>query len=307
MKTLLTAIFIFFIFASLYLIRADFFISDNAEGKNNLSQNNRQITNNLSATSLLNSNIESNETSYKQCSLKVEAKTALIKYLNQNKNIFELNPNKHWSIASVSKLMAAVVAFEQIGETRRIKIDEASVATEGISGEFKEGEIFSSLDLIKAMLLVSSNDAATALAKSIGEETFIKFMNQKAQELKMSDTIYFNSSGLSFLNQSTPNDLVKLAGYIYNNHREIFDITKQTKEMITELGFQKSRDLVNINQFSGRNNFIGGKTGYLEESGKNLIALFNINNLPVLTIILGAEDAYMETEKILTCISPTLF
>lgn len=300
MKTLLTTIFIFFIFISLYLIRADFFVSDNAEGKNNIS-------NNLSAASLLNSNIESNETSYKQCSLKVEAKAALIKYLNQNNNIFELNPDKRWSIASVSKLMAVVVAFEQIGETRRIKIDEASVATEGISGEFKKDEIFNSLDLIKAMLLVSSNDATTALAKSIGEEAFIKLMNQKAQELKMSDTIYFNSSGLSFLNQSTPNDLVKLSGYIYNNHRKIFDITRQTKETIIELGFQKSRDLVNINQFSGRNSFIGGKTGYLDESGRNLIALFNINNQPVLTIILGAEDAYIETEKMLTCISLTLF
>jgi len=106
-------------------------------------------------------------------------------FKNQNKNIFEFNPDKHWSIASVSKLMTAIVAFEQIGANREIKIDEKSVATEGISGEFKEGDIFSSLDLIKAMLLVSSNDASAALARSIGEETFVKLMNQKAQELMM--------------------------------------------------------------------------------------------------------------------------
>ena len=115
MKALLTTISIFFIFISLYLIRADIFISDNAEGKNNFS-------NNLNAASLLNSNIESNETSYKQCSLKVEAKAALIKYLNQNKNIFELNVDKRWSIASISKLMATIVVLEQIGANREIKI-----------------------------------------------------------------------------------------------------------------------------------------------------------------------------------------
>ena len=307
MKTLLTAIFIFFIFTSLYLIRADFFISDSAEGKNNSFQNNQQATDNLIAVNTLNGNIKNNETPYAHCSFKIEAKAALIKYLNQSKNIFEFNPNKHWSIASVSKLMTAIVAFEQIGANREIKIDEKSVATEGISGEFKEGDIFSSLDLIKAMLLVSSNDAATALAESISEETFVKLMNQKAQELKMSNTIYFNPSGLSFLNQSTPNDLAKLANYIYNDRRKIFDITKQKEMPIKEISFQKTRNLANINQLSGRNDFIGGKTGYLDESGRNLISLFNINNQPILTIILGAEDAYKETEKMLTCISPTPF
>lgn len=307
MKTLLTATFIFFIFISLYLIRVDFFVSDNAEGKNNFFQNNQQATDNLSAASLLNSNIESNKTSYKQCSLKVEAKAALIKYLNQNKNIFELNTDKHWSIASISKLMAAIVVFEQVGAIKEIKIREEDVATSGTAGDFKKDEVFTSLDLIKAMLLVSSNDAATALARTIGEEIFVKLMNQKAQELKMSDTIFFNPSGLSFLNQSTSNDLAKLAGHIYNNHKEIFNITKQKETAIIELGFQKSRDLVNINQLSGHSDFLGGKTGYLEESGRNLIALFNMNNQPVLTIVLGAEDAYRETEKMLTCISPTLF
>ena len=123
----------------------------------------------------------------------------------------------------------------------------------------------------------------------------------------MSNTIYFNPSGLSFLNQSTPNDLAKLANYIYNDRRKIFDITKQKEMPIKEISFQKTRNLANINQLSGRNDFIGGKTGYLDESGRNLISLFNINNQPILTIILGAEDAYKETEKMLTCISPTPF
>ena len=315
MKTLLTAIFIFFIFISLYLIKADFFFSDSAEGKNNFSRNSRQTADNLSAASVLSGNIEINKASYKQCALKIEAKAALIKYLNKNESIFELNPDKHWSIASISKLMTAVVAFEQIGANREIKFDEGSIATEGIYGEFKEGEIFNSSDLIKAILLVSSNDAAMALAESIGEKAFVKLMNQKARELKMSDTVFFNPSGLSFLNQSTPNDLVKLAAYIYNNRREIFDITRQTEMPIIEIGFKKTRNLVNINQISGRNDFIsgslieflGGKTGYLNESGRNLISLFSVNNQLVLTIILGAEDAYKETEKMLICISPTLF
>lgn len=302
MKKTLTLIFIFFIFISLYLVRIDFFNSNNAESKSDLSDNNLQVSDNLSANSFLNNNIEIDTKYSKECSLKIDAKTGLLKYLDHNKNIFELNPDKHWSIASISKLMTAIIAFEQIGLNQNIILDEKSIATEGISGDFKEGEIFSSFDLIKVMLLVSSNDAAKALAESIGEETFIKLMNQKARELKMFDTIFFNPSGLSFLNQSNPNDLAKLARYIYNNHREIFDITRQKETAITELGFKKTRNFANINLLAGRSDFIGGKTGYLDESGRNLIALFNINNQDILTIILGAEDAYKETEKMLECL-----
>ncbi|MEK7553127.1 MAG: hypothetical protein AAB504_00325, partial [Patescibacteria group bacterium] len=145
------------------------------------------------------------------------------------------------------------------------------------------------------------NDAAVALAEEEGKENFSALMNQKAKELGMKDTYYEESTGLSFLNQSTADDLTKLAAYIYNNHPQILEISRQKQVEITELKSKKSRKLLNINRLAGQPDFIGGKTGYIDESGRNLVAFFNKDNKIILTVVLGAENAFDETKKMLNC------
>ena len=235
----------------------------------------------------------------KETSLK--SRTALIKYIDYNFNLFAFNSQKRWPIASVSKLMTSVIALEKIGKEKEITISASAVATEGTTGGFKEGEIFKIEDLIKAMMVVSSNDAAVALAEEEGKENFSALMNQKAKELGMKDTYYEESTGLSFLNQSTADDLTKLAAYIYNNHPQILEISRQKQVEITELKSKKSRKLLNINRLAGQPDFIGGKTGYIDESGRNLVAFFNKDNKIILTVVLGAENAFDETKKMLNC------
>jgi len=235
----------------------------------------------------------------KETSLK--SRTALIKYIDYNFNLFAFNSQKRWPIASVSKLMTAVIILEKIGAEKEITINASAVATEGTTGAFKAGEIFKAEDLIKAMMVVSSNDAAVALAEDFGKENFAVIMNQKAKELGMNDTYYEESTGLSFLNQSTADDLTKLATYIYNNYPQILEISRQKEVVIKELKSQKSRKLLNINRFAGSPDFIGGKTGYIDESGRNLVAFFNKDNKTVLTVVLGAENAFDETKKMINC------
>jgi D-alanyl-D-alanine carboxypeptidase (penicillin-binding protein 5/6) len=231
----------------------------------------------------------------------LKTRTALIKYLDYNFNLFDFNSQKRWPIASVSKLMTSVIALEKLGAEKEIEIGASAVATEGTTGGFKAGEIFKVEDLIKAMMIVSSNDAAIALAEKLDKENFSALMNQKAKELGMNDTYYEEPSGLSFLNQSTANDLIKLANYIYNNHPLILEISRQKEIEITELKSKKSRKLLNIDRFAGQPDFIGGKTGYIDESGRNLIAFFNKNGKIVLTVVLGAENAFDETKKLISC------
>jgi len=240
-----------------------------------------------------------------KCDLEKEAslksRTALIKYIDYNFNLFAFNSQKRWPIASISKLMTSVIALEKIGVEKEITISASAVATEGTTGAFKAGEIFKAEDLIKAMMVVSSNDAAVALAEDSGKENFAGMMNQKAKELGMNDTYYEESTGLSFLNQSTADDLTKLAAYIYNNHPQILEISRQKEAVIKELKSQKSRKLLNINRFAGSSDFIGGKTGYIDESGRNLVAFFNKDNKIILTVVLGAENAFDETKKMINC------
>ena len=227
------------------------------------------------------------------------SKAMLMKYLDYNFNVFELNPEKRWPIASLSKLMTALVAIEKIDSDKEIIMTEKAVSSDGTVGDFKAGEIFKIRDLIKAMLVGSSNDAAVAIAEDFGERDFINEMQKKAAELKMFQTAYWESTGLSVVNQSTVNDLAKLVTYIYFNHPEILEISRQKETELTELKSNTSRKLLSINKFAGEPDFIGGKTGYIEEAlGRNLIALFEINGKTVLTITLGADDSFEETARL---------
>jgi D-alanyl-D-alanine carboxypeptidase (penicillin-binding protein 5/6) len=226
------------------------------------------------------------------------SKAILIKYLDYSSNVFEFNPEKRWPIASLSKLMTAVVASERMDLDKKITITEKALSAEGTAGDFKLGEVFKVSDLIKAMLVVSSNDAAIAIAEDFGEKEFINEMQKKASELKMFQTTYLEPSGLSFVNQSTVNDLAKLATYIYFNHPELLQISRQRETEILELNSNTQKKLLSINKFAGEPDFIGGKTGYIDEAGRNLIALFEINGKTVLTITLGADDSFAETERL---------
>ena len=233
-------------------------------------------------------------------SFEIKSKAALIKYMdyNYNRDVFSKNADERWPIASVSKLMTAVAALETIGWEQKVSVSEKAVATEGIAGNLQANEIYSVRDLIKAMLITSSNDAAVALSEAVGEKEFIDAMQKKARELGMLQTTYLEPTGLSFVNQSTANDLSKLVDYIYQNEPELFKISRMRQAQITDLKSGKTKTLDNINSFAGQNDFLGGKTGYIDESGRNLVALFDIDGRKVLTVTLGSEDSFAETDKL---------
>jgi len=129
------------------------------------------------------------------------SKAIVVKYLDSDKDIFELNPEKRWPIASLSKLMVSLISFEKIDPEKEIIMSKEAVAVEGEAGSFKADETFTVGDLIKAMLVASSNDAAMALTESFGTKDFIDEMQRKAVELKMFQTTYLEPTGLSFINQ----------------------------------------------------------------------------------------------------------
>ncbi len=229
-------------------------------------------------------------------------KAALVKQLSplmdSEQVVFELNSGSRWPIASLTKLMTSVVTAEKIDLDKEITMSAKAIAVEGIAGGFGVGEIYKTGDLIKAMLVSSSNDAAAAIIENFGEKEFIDEMQKKAAELKMFQTSYLEPTGLSFINQSTANDLSKLINYVRQNHPELLKISRKKEIEIFELKSKKSRKLLSVNRFAGQPDFIGGKTGYIEESGRNLIALFDINGKIILSIVLGADDSFKETEKI---------
>lgn len=232
------------------------------------------------------------------------SEAVLVKNLQQfpsaSQTIFQLNSNKRWPVASLSKLMTATIAFEKMDLNEEIIFSEKAISIEGTIGNFKVGEKFKLGDLIKAMLILSSNNAAYAIAENYegGQQNFINEMQRKAAELKMFSTSYLEPTGLSFINQSTADDLAKLMEYIYVAHPEILEISRQKETQILELNSGKRRSLTNIDRFAGDSDFIGGKTGFIDESGRNLVGIFDINGTKILTITLGSEDAFAQTTKL---------
>ncbi len=234
--------------------------------------------------------------------LSLSAHLALIRFLNDNNKIYELNVDNRWPIASITKLITAVVAEDNIDPAKAITFTADEILGQNSAEKFKAGETYKAGDLLKAMLLLSSNDAAEALARDFGRDKFIELMNQKARDLNLIETSFFDPTGLSAKNQSTPNDIFKIVSYLYQNHPEIFKITSQKSAYIVELN-SKMRELVsNINTFAGRPDFIGGKTGSIDESGENLVSLFNVNKEPVAIIVLGSQDRFGETKELLNCV-----
>lgn len=225
-------------------------------------------------------------------------------FAESGKQIFGWEVEKRWPIASLAKLMTAVVTLENIPANEIIEITEKDMRQEGSSGNFKTGEKFKLNDLIKAVILVSSNDAASAFATHFGEEKFVAAMNKKTEELNMNNTYFADPTGLSSKNQSTVSDLMKLTEYIQQTNPQVFAISRKTKDTIVEIKTGKRRVIANINAFAGRNGFLGGKTGSTPEAGGNLISLFDIRGATKTVIILGAEDRFAETEKIKNSLWP---
>ena len=139
-------------------------------------------------------------------------------------------------------------------------------------------------ELLRALLKVSSNDAGVAFAEHLGRENFIRLMNERAISIGMYNTRYFDTTGLSALNQSMASDLEKLVIYIFNNHPDIFSITREPEG--------------NIHPFAKTPDFIGGKTGFIDEASGNLVSLFNYQGRPFLIIVLGSEDRAADTQAL---------
>jgi serine-type D-Ala-D-Ala carboxypeptidase (penicillin-binding protein 5/6) len=227
------------------------------------------------------------------------AEIVLSKHIESGKELFSLNSDKRWPIASITKLITAIVALEKIGEDKIITISQSAIDTEGIAGNLQKNEKYYLKDLVSIMLTVSSNDSAVAISEFYGEKNFIKEMNIKAQEIGMTQTNLVDCTGLSFLNQSTTKDLTKLAKHITEKKPEIFDLTKHKEISIVELESKVVKFLRNINYFSNHTDFLGGKTGFIELSGENLLSIFNYKGNNILIIVLGSNNRYSDTENIL--------
>ncbi len=212
--------------------------------------------------------------------------------------LLQKNADKQFSMASVTKLMTAVISVENIGMGQEITLTEEMLLPLGQTPVLYSGLKITANDLLKATLIQSSNDSAEALSYFLGKENFINLMNQKAKELGMSNTVYHDTSGLSLNNKSTASDLARLMSYIYKNHPQILEITKNNDFWLSDQNGNMLK-FKNVNNFYYIGEFVGGKTGYLTEAKQTFSSVFNVNGMSIAITVLYSDNRMADIFSIL--------
>ena len=219
----------------------------------------------------------------------ITARSFLAKNLENNSVLLQKNSEKPYPIASITKLMTAVIALEEIGPDRKIILTEQMLKPYGHSPSLYLGLSVNAENLLKASLIQSVNDAAETLSYFLGKEKFISLMNQKARELEMTSTVFYDSHGLNYANVSTAQDLAELLAYVYKNHPEILAISRDNDFWLPD---KTGRQLKfrNINNFYPLSEFLGGKTGYLPQAKETFAAIFKVKDKPIAIILLYSDN-----------------
>lgn len=195
-------------------------------------------------------------------------------------------------IASVTKLMTALVAAETINLDTAVTVKEPTFV-QSLIPRLGERTKVSMYSLLQLLLVESSNEAAEVIAAQVGREEFIAKMNEKAQLLGLTHTHFADPSGLSAENVSSVGDLLRLTQYIYESRRFIFDITAN-QEMSTAYVSGEFGALVNFNQVADWTNLVGGKVGETIAAGQTSVTLHKIvvrgQERTLAIIILGSKE-----------------
>jgi D-alanyl-D-alanine carboxypeptidase len=231
--------------------------------------------------------IESAKRSLPTTGLKpVSAPGYMVMNMDSNLSILEKNPDKLFPIASVTKLVTAVVSRKLLKQNEFVTISKDILSTYGNEAKLRRGEKLKVNELIYPLLIVSSNDSAEALAGAytLGRQKFIKEMNNWVNSIGAYRTYFRDPSGLSSQNVSTPNDLAIITKWILENDPEIFDITMLKSKTIRTHTWTNPAHFLNLTAYAG------GKNGYIPEAKRTSVSLFKLGKQEHLfaVILLGS-------------------
>lgn len=229
---------------------------------------------------------------------------------------FERNADEETKIASITKVMTATVALDYAPLDAEITVSETAASVGESSAQLLAGDTMTLSDAVKALLVVSGNDAAEAIAECVGAmmledeggdssdeqacvSRFVDAMNEKASEIGMQDSLFCNPHGLDdgeFAgdHHSTARDVAKMCQYAMRNDafRDSVDNSTATIEVVRD-GVEttlelESTDLL-LDTFEGA---CGVKTGFTDAAGYSFAGACNRGNGDLYAIVIGAsEDA----------------
>lgn len=229
----------------------------------------------------------------------INATSALILDLNSGTVLFSKDAYEALPIASLTKIMTALLVLEDNRLNDTAKISDKAAAMIGKKAWLYPGDSMLVGDLLRTSLIDSASDATMALAEFVGgsEKDFVAKMNQKALDLKLASTHFENPVGFDDSeNYSTAYEMSLLtrATWEYPLFREIVG----TKSASVKSAGGTTYKLVNTNELlSSYLKIYGVKTGTTEAAGQSLITIGDIDGgRQILTVILNSPDRYHETK-----------
>lgn len=228
----------------------------------------------------------------------VSGQAAVLMEQKTGRVLFEKQSHTPMRIASITKIMTAILAIESGKMDKNVRVSERAVRTEGSSIYLKPGEIITLEDLVYGLMLRSGNDAAAAIAEFVGgsEEGFAFLMNQKAAEIGMHNTVFSNPHGLDNKENhfSTAYDMALLTRYAM--HNEVFRKISGTSihrapnpEEVWDREWRNKNRLLSMYAYC-----TGGKTGYTKRAKRTLVTTAKKGDMELIAVTLNAPDDWKD-------------
>ena len=226
----------------------------------------------------------------------LSAASAIVIDQDSKRVLYSKNAYEPKLIASTTKIMTALVAIENSDINKTITVDDSVLKAYGSAIYIEIGEKLTIKDLLYGLMLRSGNDAALVIANNVckNEKEFVKLMNQKALELGMKNTIFFNPHGLEEDdgngNTSTAYDMAILMANAMNN-KEFANITK-TKSYTVKTNkktyvWKNKNKLLNTYQYT-----TGGKTGFTKKARRTLVSSASKDHKKLIVVTLNDPNDF---------------
>ena len=226
----------------------------------------------------------------------ISAESSIAMDLDSGRILHANNINETHLIASITKIMTAIVTIENCDLDKEVEVQEEILKATGSAIYIEIGEKLTVRDLLYGLMLRSGNDAAMVIAKNVAGsmEAFAMLMNEMANKIGMKNTYFYNAHGLEEQdgtgNTSTSYDMALLTKYAMKNSE--FQKIFGTKKYQVKTNF-KSYSWISKNKLIHNYDFItGGKTGYTKKAKRTLVTTASNNNINLVVVTLNDPNDF---------------
>lgn len=230
------------------------------------------------------------------------AKGCVVMETTTKRKLYAKNENQKMPMASTTKIMTAITAIENCDDLdEEFEVSPKAVGVPGTSLYLRKGDVYSTRELLYALMLISGNDASVAIAEHVAGSTseFVTLMNGLAKNIGATSSHFANTHGLDADGHyTTAYDLALITSYALEN--ETFRQIVSTKNTKITNGDGTNRYLKNKNKLLFTlDGCVGVKTGYTDDAGRCLVSAIEKDGMRLVCVVLNCRPMFEESATLL--------